>query len=225
MEQLYQKLKAWIDVLDSEVIALRRNQLIFHETEKIVRSNPAINVPNCFHSWMIVMYSVAMSVAVRRLADNDKDCVSFRRLLETIKEHPSLITRTRLKENLVSASDGAVDIFFDEVAGAGKQTLDISRINEDIQTLLEKTSKLKTYVDRRIAHHDRRELNELPYFQDLDIAIDFLEELLQQYRVFFQGCSLEIYQQSVIYDLQFIFSQPWIKTDVASADEQRELGD
>jgi len=70
---LYLKWSKWIDVLDTEILNLHTQRHIFQEVQNILRANPKMQSPDDFNFWLAVWYASAMSVAVRKQADNDKD--------------------------------------------------------------------------------------------------------------------------------------------------------
>jgi hypothetical protein len=212
MDNLYKKLDGWMDILDNQVRSLRTNQHIFWEVQKIIRGNPRIDKPNDFYGWMAEMYAAAMSVAIRKLADNDARTISFRRLLEEIKANPSVISRTRFKKLFVDRNytECDADEGFDQLIGAGREFINTSDLDDEIQTLISKTAKLRKYVNKRIAHHDKSPFNDLPTFKELDDAIAYIEKLLQRYWLIFRCMSMYSALPTWQYDWKEVFYYPWI---------------
>lgn len=215
MDVLYEKLHGWLDVLDDQVKGLRVNQHIFWEVQKIIRANPIIDKPNHFYGWMTENYATAMSVTVRKLADRDSRTISFHRFLEEIRNNPVVISRRRFKDNFVNGnySERDADETFDQLIGANRDHIDSSVVEYEINTLLIKTSKLKRFVDKRIAHHENSEFDDFPTFQELDEAIGYLEELIRHYYSIFECMGTGDLIGSWAYDWKAIFYHPWIKRE------------
>src|SRR5258706_9051909 len=101
---LYAKWNTWFDQLDTETINLVVQRHIYSELDQVVNSSPRLQKPNQFLFWLSVLYSSAMSVAIRKLVDPRKDIISYRRLLEEIRDHPKVISRTRFRGSFVDAN-------------------------------------------------------------------------------------------------------------------------
>ncbi|MGA9771418.1 MAG: hypothetical protein WBV94_20460 [Blastocatellia bacterium] len=209
-DQLHEKWKKWLEHLSDEVIELHTNRHIFLDVQDIINQNPSIQ-PSDFNEWTAKMYGSAMSIAVRRQAINDEKSISFRCLLEEIKVNPTVMSRTRFKNDFVDTNypEFMADRRFDEIAGAGREYLDTVGINADIQTLIDKTAKLHKYVNKRVAHHDRKEFTEIPTFGDLHEAIDYLEEILTKYWSLFTAFHISVCLRRH-YDWRDVFRYPWI---------------
>jgi hypothetical protein len=213
MDALYKKLHGWLEVLDDQVKGLRVNQYIFWEVQKIIRANPKIDRPNHFYGWMTENYAGAMSVTVRKLADRDTRTISFRRFLEDIKNNPTVISRRRFKDNFVDGNytERDADEGFDQLIGANRDYIDSFVVEHEIKTLLTKTSKLKRFVDKRIAHHENSKFEDFPTFKELDEAIEYLEELIKRYYSIFECMGTENLLGSWAYDWKAIFYHAWIE--------------
>jgi hypothetical protein len=215
---LYLKWSKWIDVLDTEILNLHTQRHIFQEVQNILRANPKMQSPDDFNFWLAVWYASAMSVAVRKQADNDKDSISYQRLLEGIKANPTVISRERFKKNFVNGwnySEADANEGFDQLIGSGRQYIDPTIVDREINELGTKTDKLSHYVNKRIAHHDKKDFTAIPRFSDLHEAIDYLGTLHKKYYMVFRCFStdlLTVWQ----YDWKSVFLYPWI--DLSSGD-------
>src|SRR5207245_2006899 len=86
-DRLYAKWNVWFDQLDTETINLVIQRHMYGELGQIVEANSRLQQPNHFLYWLTVWYSSAMSVAIRKLVDPRKDVISYRRLLEEIRDN------------------------------------------------------------------------------------------------------------------------------------------
>jgi hypothetical protein len=211
-DQLYAKWNSWIDVLDTEMVHLFTQRHIFHEVQGLIRSNPLIQSPGDFNDWMAVWYSSSLSIAMRRQADNNKDSISYRRLLESIKTNPRVISRTRFKENFVdwNYTERDADEGFDQLVGPGLEYLDPTRIDSEISELIDRTNPLTHYVNKRVAHRDRKEFTAIPTFRDLNAVIDYLGNLHKRYYTIFRCLTVHDLLPTWHYDWKEVFQYPWI---------------
>ena len=152
-----------------------------------------------------------MAVAVRKLVDPRKDIISYRRLLEEIRDNPTIISRTRFRRNVVEANydEGLADLDYDSYVGAGREHLDPADVQAELDELANKTTKLKTFVNKRIAHHDEKEFDAIPKYRDLDESIDFLLVIHKKY---FQILRCLGYDSLLppLGDWKSVFRYPWL---------------
>ena len=208
-EQVFLKMDNWVEILNEQILTLNLQRTIFKEVQDIIKANPLIE-PSHFFYYLSNWYSTSMSIAVRRLTDNDKKSISYLRLLECIKNNPQAVSRSRYlsKHTSLQLSLARANQFFDTIAGVGNKYLDLSIIQVEIDELVTETSKLKVYVDKKIAHDDSSAPPPIPKFDDLDKAIDHLGTLHEKYFSIFR---LETPSDiSILYDWIAIFRRPWI---------------
>lgn len=210
-DRLYQKWDKWIDELGDEITNLWWQRLVYSEVREIVRSNVAIHEPGDFFHWLSVWYSSSMAVAVRRLGDRHQNSISYRKLLEGIRDHPDIISRTRFKKRFVGGvyQEFQADLDLDNHIGAGREHIDPAFVTKEIHELETRTASLKHYVDKRVAHHDKKEFNAVPPYSDLDDAIDFLWRLHQRYYPIFRSWPFGDFP-SFGYDWKKVFRYAWL---------------
>jgi hypothetical protein len=208
---LYAKWDAWFDQLDTETINLVVQRHLYGEFVQVVKSNPRLREPNLFLFWHSVWYSSAMAISIRKLVDPRKDVISYRRLLEEIRDNPTVITRARFKLNFVDSNydESLADLDFDNYAGAGREHLDPSVVKGEIDELLNKTARLRKYVNKRVAHHDQQEFDAIPQFRDLDEAVDFVGRLHRQYFHIFKCLGYDNLLPP-LGDWKSVFRYPWL---------------
>ncbi|MGH9376217.1 MAG: hypothetical protein ACRD1J_08645 [Terriglobia bacterium] len=210
-EQKYVQLNSWLDIIKQAVQELRIDQHIFWEVQEIIRTNHKIHTPGDFNGWMAKMYSSAMSVAIRRQVDEDTRSISFLRLLEEISDHPDVISRERFVSFYKGALEQLGQFDFDRNVGEGLDHVDSKTVESEIGDLKEKTDALRHYVNKRIAHHDEKEFTGFPKFQDVDDAVDFLENLLKRYLLLFRGVGLTQALPVGQHDWKAVFLHRWIE--------------
>src|SRR4051794_4020240 len=93
----YDKAKAWLETLTTQVLSLRMDQRIWQELQAMITANPEIQRASEFYRWAKDMYVSGMAMSVRRQTDDDSRSVSFYRFLKLLKGNPSLVSRRRYR--------------------------------------------------------------------------------------------------------------------------------
>jgi HEPN superfamily AbiU2-like protein len=202
--------------LYGEVLHLHTHHEIFWTMQKILRENPKLDqFPGDFNYYVKGWYETSMALAIRRQAEDDKRVVSFRQLLEEIKNHPTAISRDRYKQNFVDSrfSEDRADKVFNRLVGEGRQHIDPAAVQSEIDELVKRSIKIKEYVDRQIAHRDKKVVSAVPNHNDIDEALNYLGELLTRYWSIFRCEGLGTVTPVFQYDWTEIFTLPWIDND------------
>ena len=208
-DELFTKWDGWLDDILADVRGLLVSQDIFWEVQKIIEANPCIHTPSLFYKWMAGIYGSSVTVGIRRQQDGDRDSVTLRRLLEEIQDNPQVLSRDRY---VALYGEDARDFGhrdFDRIAGQGRSHIDPEMVINDLVQLERETQKVKGYVDRRIAHMDRRAPKGLPTLGEVDECLSLFKELLQKYLLIFRATTYEILPVRD-YDWKQIFREPWI---------------
>lgn len=149
---------------------------------KVVSNNRQLHQSNLLYSHLFHTYMSYILISLRRQLKVDNRSISLRRLLLDISDNIS---------ELSSASTGR-----DDIEGEIQQLLQVSRSIED-------------YVDKRIAHADKREVKAFPSPTEIDECIRLLKSLHKKYHSILKGENVEL--MPAIYDWTDIFRIQWIQ--------------
>jgi hypothetical protein len=215
-DALYERWDKWFEELEAQARQLFTQRHIYYEVREIVRNNSRIQKPTDFFFWLSVWYASSMTVAVRKQSDNSRDSVSYRRLLEDIKAHPEVISRTRFKQRFVDGNyrEHLADLDFDRYVGAGREHIDPAVVQSEIDELEAKTAKIRHYVNKRVAHHDKKEFKAIPQYSDLDEAIDYIGSLYKRYFLIFRCLDPRELLPHWGYDWKGVFRHPWLSGEL-----------
>lgn len=211
-DALYAKWTKWIERIYTETVTLFSYRSFYRGVAEMTQANDEIPASSFFDA-LGAWYATTQVVAVRRQADLDKQVVSLARLLTNMAANPSVMTRTRfvqLFDNDELWQDHANEQY-DKYAGAGAEQITPARYQDDLDRFLEVTKPIKDYVDRLVAHSDQRELSDLPSFDDLNAAIELLEEMLNKYMVLLTATSVPSADPVHQADWKAAFRVPWLK--------------
>jgi len=217
-EQKLKKWVKWLEIIKSEVSELVWSSSIYSETREIIISNPVVNTGNRFYSWMNRNYVHATLMGIRRQLDTHRDAVSLVNLLTDMKENCNFLTREyHLKQvYLLYPSEMHIHVqrvgnkTYDDLAGKAANVFPVDKIEDDLQQLLKIDHLHKNYVDRRIAHYDKREnIETIGTYQDLYDAVVVFEEIVVKYYLLLKATTT-ILLPVPDYDWKDIFKQSWI---------------
>jgi hypothetical protein len=139
--------------------------------------------------------------------------ISLKGFLREIQECPQLISREHYMSLYKGAEAFLVDMGkrdFDRVAGEGSPWIPLSLVDQQLEEMKQRVSKLEGFADRRIAHYDRREpARPLPTFTDLTEAIQHLEKIVILYWRLLKDSSLSTLSPTIIFDWKDVFRFAW----------------
>lgn len=183
------RIRAWVQRLTDELLTLVTNDDTYWRFQKEVaqQNRRLITMKSPFFDLLDQAYLSATTSALRRLVEkqnNDKTNISLRILIAEIKEHQPALN---------------LPVTIDEIDRHMGQLVDVE-------------NRIKPYVDRAIAHNDRRglptALDPLTH-RDLRTAIEISAEILRRYYSLLNGSDLDL---KVTYLDDFnIFTFPWVE--------------
>lgn len=173
-DQLYATWLEWLKAIDRDVARVFRDRFMWREVAVMTEATklPSSHIFNGLNTW----YAQSQMIAVRRQAEiapsGRKHVVSLAALLDQMARHPSVMTRDRYVSLYPPNMRPRGDAAFDRIAGVGESRIPVEAPRAALQDVAEAASPLKEYVDRVVAHSDRRRPRTIPTFGELDHAID-----------------------------------------------------
>ena len=208
------RLIGWLDVVYVDVQHLLLNDHVFWEFQNVVKQNDQfLSASGLFTQFIAEAYAHSAAVGIRRHAKADKDSISIMRFLEEVRDHPQTVSR----EHYISLYKGKeawhIEIGqhdFDRVAGEGSPHVPPQLADEQIQDVKGAVEVVEHYVDRRIAHYDKRDLaRPLPKYSELTDALKALEKIVILYWRLLKGPSMTTIVPIIMYDWKDIFRFAW----------------
>ena len=164
-------------------------------------------------------------MAVRRQVTSHRDSILLRRLLEELVECPTLISRAWTREVYERPLPSGhtydremahflADSTYNQYADASGEFLDPTLVEADLDQLKSQTASVLQLTDRAIAHDDAGgiRLAAPVTFDDLDVAIVCLEQLVRKYIVMLTGRSFSSLTPFDQTNARSVFYIPWIST-------------
>jgi hypothetical protein len=210
------KWREWIDGrIANEIMAMHLRRVPWREVNEAAKAQ---DLPASYWwEYFSDTYAVTQSIAIRRQVDDDEHALSLGRLLTEIAAHPEECTRTHWLE-LWSEEDRDVYALGERQWADNYASDDDSELlkpqvpAEALVRLQEGSAKMKRYVDRHIAHHDRRGLppDQMPTYNDIDAAIDLVGETFSEFVPLLQAQSYITLTPEFQDDWRAVFRVPWM---------------
>lgn len=210
------RLIGWLEVARKEVQDLLLGQYLFEGLQAIVRGNKKFeSASGLFGEWVALSYAHSATVGVRRHLKAGDDSVSLKRCLQEIRQYPELISRdfyiAFFADSLEWLTKTGGHGYFDSISDRGEQ-IAVAVVEKQLVDLEAAAGAIEHYVDRRIAHYDKRGLAKpVPTFKDLESALKALEALVIFYWTLLKGASPAGLTPAIQYHWQDVFEFAWIE--------------
>jgi hypothetical protein len=156
-------------------------------------------------------------MGIRRHAKSDRDSVSVVRFLGEVRDYPQLVSRQHYIGLYAGMESWRIEMGqrdFDSVAGNGSLNIPPELANQQIEVVRQAVGKIEHYVDRRVAHYDRRDLAQpIPKLSDLTDALKALERVVILYWRLLKGPSMSTILPNILYDWKDIFRFAWERSN------------
>lgn len=173
----------------NEVQDLATDRDVYWKVREVIHNNfRLLTTSSPFFDMLNDAYAHATASRVRRLVDRDSATVSLRRLIEQLAHYPDLI--------------------------AGKMSAD--DLKRDLAELDATCKKVKAYVDKFVAHHDKKSDVPVPTHRELNEAVDTLIAKFRKYYALINKADVDVvvkYEEEPL----SIFRFPWIDAPTAPA--------
>jgi hypothetical protein len=215
------RLIGWLEVARTDVENLLLGCHIFEELQSIVRANERFgNASGLFNEWVALSYAQSATVGVRRHLKGGDGSVSLKGCLEEIKKYPELVSRDFYIALFVDSPECVTRTsgqkYFDSISDKTGKYIAVHLVDKQLADLEAAAGAIEHYVDRRIAHYDKRSLaRPVPTFKDLEGALRALETLVIFYWTLLKGSGLVGLTPTIQYDWQDVFAFAWIERQEA----------
>ena len=206
----YRRWRRWFEQIKNQIFNIHHRRQVYREVMAMVDANPALQVPSAFYTWMRTVYVYDTTIAIRRLVDRHRKVVSFVKLMEEIAGHPEVMTRRRFVARYPDWLRKAGHRDFEQFASPGARRVHRRVIRRHQRELVTSAQRLKRFVDKHVAHNDRRPMRRLPTYTELDDCIDLLGRLVKDYTLLLEQRTLTDVEPVIQYDWKAPFRVPWI---------------
>ena len=163
--------------------------------------------------WVRFNYARSQGLAIRRQVEPRSDVVSLGRLIDHVWRYPTVLSRERFVAMQVASSgyEDEAHRWFDSIAGTGRDFINPETPARDMHDLIEKTAKVRKWVNKSVAHlSERRPAG--PPLTDLHQALEDVATLFQKYAGMILGAHIMI-EEVIMQPWVHIFRPAWIGSD------------
>ena len=182
MNNKIEKWQNWLNVIGVQI----QNMLIKQDTHNtilnIISKNKSLHQHNLFYDHLFHTYIAYISVALRRQLKKQNNSISLYGLLSDMSNNIDDIP----EHNLLSINPDV-----------------------DIKRLKEMSLTIEDYVDKRIAHTDKRTLKQLPSPNEIEDCIKLMKDIHKKYNSVINNVDIEL--MPVLYEWTQIFKIQWIQ--------------
>lgn len=214
-----------------EITDLCVNRHLFGAVAQMIRDNPKIQRGSVFYDMFGYCYAHAMMSGIRRHVkiDTSGQSKSLATLLHEIVERhrnptrESKVVLTRdcfvsfytttykeppeLAEHMKRMGEATFDNTF---AGNVGDYVDPALVEQDLIELRTRACRCEEYVDRRVAHLDKRPPSSIPTYDEIDDCVGLMDHLVSKYEMLLTGSSPETAMPVLDPEWDEIFKVPWI---------------
>jgi len=180
-----EKWKAWIEGrIRDDVLRLHVQRVVWDGMQQVIHENPHLPRFSVLWGYLFDTYTAAQAAAVRRLAETEDQVVSLGQLLRQIGAgNQGAVTREWWMSGWPTRWNRQAEgnQIFDGLAGTSAAAFPEETALRDLDRLNASAAKVKLWVDRHVAHIDKRGLEQAPSVRELHDAIDLIRSLYVHY--------------------------------------------
>ena len=216
-----EKWRRWMEVIHNEVGGLHRDTSMFWEVQDIVRANPRLQKPSAFYSYLGRTYLSHALAGLRRQIKPNKDSISLVGLLEELAETPEELSFkyycSILSGTTTDQMEAVIKGDFKKYADASGKYVCPQMIKADRDGLKSAVEACERFADKRIAHWDKDEPEDVPKFGELDECIKLLDKTYVKFHVLFYAEWMDTLMPTYQYNWKTVFLEPWLAAVAGSA--------
>jgi hypothetical protein len=211
-EEVFKKWISWADDIKKDIQKMVDNQQIFLGFSEVVQANwehikRHNGVRFCY--FIRTCYGAQAAMGIRRHLKTNPDSISLLRLVEEIAKcanqftYDFYISQYPIDKSYVNWQKGT----FSQFSHDGK-VISEDIIEADLKKASDLGEQIETFVDRVLAHLDRRGWDGQVTYEDLEIMIKQFDELVCKYLTLITAEGYHTLEAAIAYDWKAIFRVP-----------------
>jgi hypothetical protein len=203
----------WAGKIKSDLMNIVNNQQIYNQFEEIVSANWSHFVANdgqLFYNFVKECYGVQAALGVRRHIKIDDDSISLMKLLNQISvcskqfTYDFYVKRYPIDPSYVEWQKSTFKRFSEDGLVVSEAI-----ITHDMQELEKIAGAVGNFVDRTMAHLDKRGPSDDVTYADLKSSIDLFNKMVCRYLALITGDGYVSLQPTIQFNWKRIFSVPF----------------
>src|SRR5260370_23828061 len=211
-ENAWKRWVAWIGKVKSDLQSTVDDRAIFRAFNEEVRQNQDwihLHHGQRFYSFVVRSYVARVALGVRRHVKNNDNSISLLRVLDQMRRSAPQLTVEHYLRHFPHESDDApwMRLTFGGSSDNGA-VASARKIEVDMQDLERLTEQVESFADRVVAHLDSREFAGDVTFNNLDQAVDALDQVACKYIALLTGKGHSTLEPRPQNDWRRIFTVP-----------------
>jgi hypothetical protein len=226
--RIRKKWKRWLKAIGNDLGCLLIAHEMFVVIQAAFKDNKNIQRPSLVYRWIADNYAARAAVGIRRLTDrhgainrkNQERPISLHWLIQDISDHADTITRqdfiagctrgNRGRGRIDAAECAAYD--YNQFADRGCDEISKRKLSQDLKRLSRDTKRVKTFVDKWIAHHDADQRRfPVGTYADVGEALKDIDEIYCTCVLLLTGDTVLSAKPELQYDWREPLRHPWIE--------------
>jgi len=193
-DEIFAKWQRWVRQINEQITRLRFRRMLWRGTLELMQSAEVKD--GTYAAFLTGLYVDGQAMGIRRLSTAGDDEISIGRLLLEITQHPTVISRDRIRSipdlTGLDEHDRALrlqwaDEGFASWVAPGTNVIDIQIPTSDLGQLSDQAKKVVAFANRTVAHLDPRGWDASLTFGELTRAIDTVSDLHARYLLLLTG--------------------------------------
>jgi hypothetical protein len=207
-----------VETIQKHITDVFRHRKMFRDMTEMLQRNPALasdSDAGYWYQWLRNLYAHYITMAVRRELDRGADAPNLYRLLHAIKRRPEVVSRERYLRPSPGSSlshdfrERLLNKTFDDLAGTTAY-MDQQIVRDDLRQLDRVSKEAVEYANKIVAHRTEDEVQTT--MEQVNRALELIEDILQKYYVLLTGRGLLGAEPSILINWQRAFRVPWIQS-------------
>lgn len=211
-EDRWKRWLAWIGKVKDDLQSTIDDRAIFGAFNEEVRQNQEWihrHHGHRFYSFVVRSYVARVALGIRRHVKNKEDSISLLRVLDQMRRCAPELTVDFYLQHFPGETEDApwMALTFRGISEDGA-VASAQKIEADMQEIEKYTEQVERFADQVLAHLDKREFAGDVTFNDLDSAVDKMDEVACKYIALLTGKGYPTLEPTPQYDWKEIFTVP-----------------
>jgi hypothetical protein len=180
---------------------------VVRENEDWIRQHQGL----LFYDFVVRSYVARVALGVRRQVRVKDDAISLVRIMSQMRDCAAQLTLDFYLERFPRNPDYDVpwqEWTFKQISEDGR-VASTTIIDAHIGELKRLTTEIEAFADKTLAHRDKKGYSGKVTFNDLDAAVDALDDIACKYISVLTGKGYSSLQATIVFDWKRIFRVPW----------------
>jgi hypothetical protein len=200
----------WAAAIDKDLSALAINRMVWRTLTAIWRERSPRLPSSIIFDYFAATYAQTQASGIRRQVDKSHDVTSLWKLLSEIAANPQRLSREWFVGRYEWGQQWHGELEFASLDPQGLGYVNPESAAQDIQQMLKIAMRIRTGVNKHVAHLADRPANSVPTFAELDTALDLLAAIYVRWNCILTAVDITSLEPTPQYDWLAPLRVPWL---------------